>query len=155
MKSAILFGSVALASASPHQKDIFPRTWKQFQEGQDKGSIDGLFSRYLDAFHKTYTHVERIEHLSVFKERMESIFKFNEEKTHTYVKGVTAFTDLSEAQRFGMGVMPTTPASKATAKKSPRAPDYKTKTISSFSNQDVCDMRPYTTSVKNQGSCGR
>jgi C1A family cysteine protease len=73
---------------------------------------------------------------------------------YSYVKGVTAFTDLSEEQRFGMGVMSSTPASKSAAKKSPRAPDYKTKTISSFSNQDVCDLRPYTTSIKDQGSCG-
>jgi hypothetical protein len=154
MKSAILFGTVALASAASDHKN-FPRTWKDFKDGQDKGNMDGLFARYLDTFDKSYNHVERIEHFSVFKERLQSIFAWNEDKdSHTYVKGITAYTDLSEAQRFGMGVMPTTPATKAAAKKSPKARDYKTKTIESFANQDVCDMRPYTTSIKNQGSCG-
>lgn len=154
MKSAILFGTIALAAVAPDRKHVFPRTWKQFNDGEDKGNMDGLFDRYLDAFQKTYTRRERVEHLHVFKERMQSIFQFNEEKSHSYVKGVTAFTDLTEEQRFGMGVMPSTPVSKAVPKKSPGAPDYKTKTISSFSNKDVCDMRPYTTSIKDQGSCG-
>jgi hypothetical protein len=83
MKTAILFGTVTLASAAPDYK-LFPRTWKDFKEGQDKGNMDGLFARYLDTFEKSYNHGERIEHLSVFKARLNSIFEFNEVKSHTY-----------------------------------------------------------------------
>jgi hypothetical protein len=150
MKSALLIGgTVALASATN-----FPRTWKDFKEGQDKGDMDGLFARYLTVFDKSYDHFERTEHFGVFKERLHSIFDFNEDKSHGYVKGITRYTDLSAEERAGMGVMPSTPVTKPEAKKNPGAPDYKTKTISSLYNQDVCDLRPYTTSIKDQGQCG-
>jgi hypothetical protein len=153
MKSAILIGSVALASAST-EHNVFPRTWKDFQNGVDKGDMEGLFGRYVGAFDKKYTPQEHSSHFQVFKERLHSIFDWNDEKSHTYVKGITTYTDLTEEERRGMGVMPSTPATKSVTKKSVNAADYKTKTISSTADEDVCDMRPYTTSIKDQGSCG-
>lgn len=134
----------------------FPLTWDEFEK-HDNNSMDHLFNRYKKAFNKEFSsEAEEKRRYSVFSDKVKSFFEFNKKENNTYRKGITKFTDMDKESRSKM-VMPETKVVPKTGD-FPKSSLGKGKPVSKplvgTENKVTCDMRPFTTSVKNQASCG-
>lgn len=82
----------------------FPRTWDDFAES-DNNSFKSLFDRYKQSFSKEFKNFDdETIHFKVFQGRATDIFDWNKDD-HPYIKGITAFTDLTDDERHNY-VMP-------------------------------------------------
>ena len=146
-KSIILAISLYSVSAAN-----FPTTWSEF-EAQDKRSTTTLFERFKSHFGKQYESADTEKaHLAIFEERIKAYFDWNADSSHAFVKGINKFTDMNmdTRQQFVMPEKPVNP-NKLTSSSNATAIS---RTISRTKNTEVCDLRPFTTSVKDQQSCG-
>jgi C1A family cysteine protease len=137
---------------------VFPKTWKEF-EVSDKKSINDLFQVYKKTFNKKYDSLnDESVKFQIFSDRVFSIFDFNEKKDRTYTKGITFFTDLSKKDRESY-VQPERKVDDVRIKSSGSKKDSVTsspisKALNGAGDETNCDLRPFTTPVKNQGQCG-
>ena len=89
--------SIAVVSALPS----FPRNWKDFESSHESSMVK-LFESYKESYSKKFSSIkEEVAHFTVFSENVNNIFNWNAETGHSYVKGITKFTDLSDAERAG------------------------------------------------------
>ena len=150
MRTSLVISGAVLSSATLQ----FPSTWKEFEKWD--GSMAKLFSDYKDHFQKVYSSLtEEHVHYKVFQDKIHEIFDFNAEAKHSYTKGITRFTDLDyeSRKRFVMSDTKVSEESKA-PKKSSENVNLKSKNILSVGDSTNCDLRQFTTSVKDQGNCG-
>lgn len=137
----------------------FPTTSKDMYANEN---IEQLYSRFTAHFGKEHSEMR----LAIFRDRVESIFKFNEEGTRTYTKGISFFTDLTVEERKHDRVMGET---KSRARKGGemggitsdrRIPGQKPvlfpreKYLANAGDGTTCELRQFQTPVKDQGSCG-
>ena len=135
--------------------EIFPKTWKDFSGNSRDFTV--LFDKFKKTFGKVYVDdADEKRHFIVFSQRVKSILDWNSDGKNSYVKGFNRFTDLDDEERKGY-VMKETPARKAehrVGRQSNETITAKTKNLIAAGSSDLCDLRPWATSVKDQASCG-
>jgi hypothetical protein len=77
----------------------FPQNFHELEKF-DGNSFENLFLRYKKYFNKNYFSAdeEKIK-FNLFKDKVVEIFKFNEDKSNLYKKGITKFSDLNFNER--------------------------------------------------------
>jgi cathepsin H len=155
-RSAALLAFVAPAVMATE----FPSTLKEF-EAVDNSSVESLFGRFKEHFAKEYvSSADEAHHLSIFSQKVKEIFEFNERGGTAFKKGINRFSDLGEKDRQSFVMAETSAARSKSGRKSGSASDKDAKNqpasraLKLAPNTATCDLRPYTTSVKNQASCG-
>ena len=117
--------------------------------------MDNIYDRYKKVFNKEFTSSSHeAEHFERFGANVKSFFEFNAGK-NSYKKGVTKFTSMSTEDRQSY-VMPESKVSPKEGKfpKSSGTSEPVSKPIAGIADSETCDMRPFSTSVKDQGQCG-
>lgn len=137
----------------PKPEVIFPSSWEAFKSGIDGGNSESLFKRYKLAFGKQYSASDDKKAFELFAAKIKQVFDWNGEN-HSWRRGINKFSDLDASARAPF-IMPERPArkEKSALKGSTDAP-YKTKALQGLTNEVTCDLRPFTTSVKDQANCG-
>ena len=88
----------------------FPRNWDDFAKS-DGNNFQSLYARYKSSFGKSFLSVDDESfHFQIFQSRVTQIFDWNKE-AHSYTKGITPFSDLSDDER-NQFVMPDTAVNK-------------------------------------------
>lgn len=149
----VLLAVVSQATSSVLQaQDKFPSTWEEFT--LHHRTMDNLFNFYKKRFNKSFSSdQDEKSHFQNFVSHVKEIFDWNDAKNEagrSYTKAINRFTDLSVEERKKF-VMPET---KATARAGMKSSALKTKAIQGAGTAAACDLRPFMTSVKDQGSCG-
>jgi len=138
----VLLGIVSSISALKG----FPATWDEFKVSADAGDLKSLYKRYSSHFAKNADNFE------LFSSRVKDILDWNSE-SHSYKKGINRFTDMTDDERRKF-VMPEVNAKEARAPLRTPKQASRAKTLPNVGDATTCDLRPFTTSVKDQASCG-
>jgi hypothetical protein len=155
LQKVSIFSLAAIAAVAAAGPESWPETWSELRasaEGRDE-SLLHLFVRFKETFGKSYATgaIENI-HFQLFAERVKGIFDFNSVGKHTYRKGITRFTDMDADMRRSYVMQETAVSaskSKQLSKDSPVS-----KPLANAGDSSFCDLRQFSTSVKDQASCG-
>ena len=75
---------------------IFSLFTATFSKILDENDIWNHFTKFQKRFQKVYKTIEDFEtHFSIFKTNLETIFRHNENQTHSFTMGINQFTDLT------------------------------------------------------------
>jgi hypothetical protein len=163
MFRSLLFATLACAVAVA----TFPSTYHELESGVDR-DVRGMYKRFTSQYSKEFSE----ERFKVFSSRVAHIFEWNEQKIHSYSKGVNFYTDMTLQERessgrtmgetkadpgrkgglTGQGHGGLVPNGHIPGQKPSVVP--RQKMIANAGDVTTCDLRQFQTAVKDQGGCG-